>query len=116
MPNTANDLSGYVSGDPLPELVPVFEPAAGQPQAPAVVLSDDVLSDLLFGDVIDISELIPQFLAPSGETAGLDSTGPTAAPIIAATDSDDVLAEAGLATLTILYDDDIMAPGGFWTE
>jgi hypothetical protein len=97
-----------------PELVPAFARGSSLPQLEqaAVVLSDDLLSDMLFGDVIDISELIPQLLTPSGETAGLNSTGPTAPPIIASTDSDDVLAGPGLATLTILYDDDILAPGG----
>jgi hypothetical protein len=113
MPKIENVLSSYVSGDPLPKLIPVFEAAAGQPQAQqVVVLSDDLLSDVLFGDVIDISDLIPQFLSPSDETTRLHSTDFTAAPTVSSTDGGDVLAPAGRATLTILYDDDILASDG----
>ena len=59
-----------------PELVPVVESGAqGLPQAAGSgsdeLVLGDLLADALFGEVIDISDLIPRMLSPSGaaETA-----------------------------------------------
>lgn len=107
------------SGDPSPELVPVVEPGATAlmfPQ-PAEASGDELaldglLSEALFGEVIDISDLIPRVLSPEPVMSGglaLDS-GP-ADPGLA--DGGDGLAAGSQAVaLTILYDDDMLASDG----
>ena len=99
-----------------PELVPVFVSGASLPQAPALVLPDDFLSETLFGEVIDISELIPRLLSPSAEAG--DQPVTDAQLVADATgagfgrqDAGDVAAAASHAAgvLTILDDDDILA-------
>ena len=74
MTQTVKTIPDQYSGDSSPELVPLVEPelvpvfvsGAGlpQPQASALVLPDDLLSEALFGEVIDISELIRGFCRP----------------------------------------------------
>jgi hypothetical protein len=102
--------------------VPVVEPGAlslAFPQAADAGLGSefalgDLLSDMLFGEVIDISDLIPQLLSPPDDAAGLPSTDSIAAQTFASADGADILATAGhaSATLTILYDADPLAAGG----
>jgi hypothetical protein len=95
-------------GDFSPELVPVFMSGASLPQPEAPVLPDDLLAEALFGEVIDISDLLPQVLSPSAEAALLP---PTEAAGLS--QGDDVPAAVDHpAALTILYDDDILASGG----
>ena len=71
----------------------------------------DLLSDVLFGEVIDISDLIPRMLSPPAETAAslalpVDPAAGAVPPL------GEVLALSGHAeALTILYDDDILASG-----
>lgn len=106
-----------VSGDTSPELVPVVERGAlalAFPQ-PTVAGSGqelelgDLLADALFGEVIDISDLIPRVLSPSAEAL---APQPTAAEtVFSMPDAGDVLASHA-AALTILYDDDILALDG----
>ena len=99
-----------------PELVPVVESGAqGLPQAAGSgsdeLVLGDLLADALFGEVIDISDLIPRMLSPSGaaETAapGVDVLGMPQSSLGA---GEDVLVAVGHhgAALTILYDDDIL--------
>jgi len=108
------DLSGL--DDPSPELVPVVEPGA-----PGLMLSQpadasgselalgDLLSDALFGEVIDISDLIPR-LSPVAEAPAIAAMETTAAAELGVADGSDLLAASGhAAALTILYDDDILA-------
>jgi hypothetical protein len=68
-----------------------------------------LLSDVLFGEVIDISDLVPRMLSPSAETAA--SLALPVDPAAGAVPSlGEVLALSGHAeALTILYDDDILA-------
>ena len=68
---------GTISDEFSPELVPVVEPgtlALAFPQ-PAVAGNEfalgDLLSDALFGEVIDISDLIPRVLSPPAEAGSL---------------------------------------------
>lgn len=105
---------GTISGDPSPELVPVVEPgtlalALPQPAGNEIALGD-VLSDALFGEVIDISDLIPSVLSPSAE-AGPQPVSDSAVTGFSAPHAGDVAAAAGHAAgmLTILYDEDILA-------
>jgi len=103
---------GTISDEFSPELVPVVEPgtlALAFPQ-PAEAGNEfalgDLLSDALFGEVIDISDLIPRVLSPSA-----DAPQPSAAEAaFSVPDAGDVLA-GHAAALTILYDDDILASG-----
>ena len=69
--------------------------------------------DALFDEVIDISDLILPLLSPQPDAAGLPSTDLTAAQALAFTRRGDILATAGYvaATVTILYDDDVLAAG-----
>jgi hypothetical protein len=110
---------GLVSGDLSPELVPVVEPGAlalafRQPaQAGDETALGDLLSDALFGEVIDISDLISRVLLfpaevalhPDADTSGTGFGGQDAGDFAAA-------ASDGAAVLTILYDDDILTSGG----
>ena len=115
--STTSDLS---PGDISPELVPVVEPGAlplafSQP-ADAGLSSElalgDLLSDALFGEVIDISDLIPRI-----RRLGRGGCAGTAAgrrrwrqPELGLPDGADILAAQGhAAALTILYDEDLLA-------
>ena len=115
--STTSDLS---PGDISPELVPVVEPGAlalafSQP-ADAGLGSElalgDLLSDALFGEVIDISDLIPRLLSPSGEavTPQVPPAETMAAQELGLPDGADILAAQGhAAVLTIFYDEDLLA-------
>jgi hypothetical protein len=98
-------------GDPSPELVPVIKPGAvalPQPAGAGEVAFDGLLSDALFGEVIDISDLIPNMLAPPADTAtpGVPATESVGMMELSSVDG---LAVAGhAAALTILYDDGIL--------
>ena len=88
----------FVSGAGLP-----------QPQAPALVLPDDLLSEALFGEVIDISELIPRLLSPLQGTAAPPATEAMTAQEFGLPDGADITAAHAATALTILYDEDILA-------
>ncbi len=94
-----------------PELVPVFVSGADlpQPRAPALVLPDDLLSEALFGEVIDISELIPRLLSPLQDKAALPATEAMTAQEVGLTDGADITAAHAATALTILYDEEILA-------
>lgn len=70
-----------------------------------------LLADALFGEVIDISDLIPRMLSPPAEMAA--SLALPVDPAAEAVPSlGEVLALSSHAeALTILYDDDILASG-----
>ena len=104
-----------------PELVPVDDFAAltfadVQPQAatsgdgPALA---DLIEDVLFGEVIDISDLIPHLLSYSAGAAapGVAVAEAAAAAEFGVFDGGDAMAAEGHPALTILYDDDILASG-----
>jgi hypothetical protein len=103
-----------VSGDSAPELLPVvvpgFDLSLVPPQRPVVEPTEDLLADSLFGDVIDISDLIPRLSSPSAEVCSpeilLAETAGTAELMLA--DGGDALAMGHAAALTILYDDAIL--------
>jgi hypothetical protein len=103
--------------DPSPELVPVIEPgvaamALPPPAGAGEVAFDGLLSDALFGEVIDISDLIPNMLAPPADIAkpGVPATESVGMMELSSVDG---LAVAGhAAALTILYDDGILASDG----
>ena len=118
--STTSDLS---PGDISPELVPVVEPGAlalafSQP-ADAGLSSElalgDLLSDALFGEVIDISDLIPRLMPQPGDPAIQPVTDPVAAHEFAAVDTADLSVTTGhaAAPLTILYDDDMLEGGSY---
>ena len=104
-----------VSSDFSLEIVPVLEPGALaflQPaQAGDEIALGDLLSDALFGEVIDISDLIPRVLLssaevqPVAEASGIGFGGRDAGDFAAAVSH-------GAGALTILYDDDILALDG----
>ena len=105
--------------DVPPELVPVIGPGAAalalpQPAGADKAVLDDLLSDALFGEVIDISELIPRVLSSSADastlgTSAADTAGPTQ-PDLA--DGGGILVAGEATMLTILYDDGILASDG----
>jgi hypothetical protein len=118
--NKGGSMSNQFSpGDVSPELVPVVEPGAlglilpQQTEAPANELDlGDLLSDALFGEVIDISDLIPRLLSPSHETAAFVPPPVEAMTVqeFGLSDSAGTLAAQGhTAALTILYDEDVLA-------
>lgn len=76
-------------------------------------LLDGLLSDALFGEVIDISDLIPRVMSPSAEALAPQQPAVemAAAMEFGMQDGSDVLASHA-AALTILYDDDILALDG----
>ena len=114
---TTSTTADKIPGDLSPELVPVVEPGTlaltfPQPEGPGNKLEfGDILSDALFGEVIDISDLIPRVLSPSTET--LASQLPVEAELHMP-DGVDVLGAFGHAAsaLTILYDDGILTSDG----
>jgi len=97
--------------------VPVVEPgtlalAFPQPaEAGNEIALGDLLSDALFGEVIDISDLIPRVLSPSPEAA-LQPTADAAGIGFGGQDAGEVVVAASQVALTILYDDDILASDG----
>ena len=107
---------GTIPGDASPELVPVVEAGAlalALPQTAGVAAAgeialDGLLSDALFGEVIDISDLIPRLLPTD------DMVTPQVAPADAGAlafilpDGDGLAASHAAAALTIFYDDDIL--------
>jgi hypothetical protein len=112
-----------VSGDFSPELVPVVEPGAlaltfsqSAGASSAELALGDLLSDALFGEVIDISDLIPRVLSPSAEAAppGISAAETVETAELGLADGGDTLTAAGHAAggLTILYDDDMLASDG----
>ena len=123
-PDGTDNASGKEAGvSPLASLVDVgvleveLTDYAG-PAPDAIVQSaalGDLLADALFGEVIDISDLIPQVLSSSADaatpgTSAAGTAGPTQPGL---TDSGDILAAAGeAAVLTILYDDGLLASDG----
>ena len=108
-----------ISGDFSQELVPVIAPAAlalafPQPEGPGNDLElGDLLADALFGEVIDISDMIPRLLSPSSETV-LPHLPVVEAAELNIPDARDVLAASSHAAdaLTMLYDDDILVSEG----
>jgi len=111
------DLSG--NGESSPELVPVVETGAlalalpGAAEAsPAELALGDLLSDALFGEVIDISDLIPRVLSPAMDAPPPQSVADAAETGFFGQDAGDIAAAAGHGALTILYDDDIRALDG----
>jgi len=112
---------GAISGDFSPELVPVVEPGAGTLALPLLanayteIAFDDLLSDSLFGEVIDISDLVPRFLSPSTDAALQPFTNAELIADATATGfgglgaGDDAGASGHATMLTILYDDDLLA-------
>ena len=107
---------GTISGEFWPELVPVMEPgtlalALQQPaNADNEIALGDLLSDTLFGEVIDISDLIPRLSSPSAEVSapGILATETAGAAEFMLADGGDALAAGHAAVLTILYDDAIL--------
>jgi hypothetical protein len=105
------DIEAVGAMDALPELVPVAEadtlalPPAGAPSVGDIELGD-LLSDALFGEVIDISDLIPQVLTP---TWASEIAPAEAAEVSLAVGGEIPAATDHTAGLTILYDDDILA-------
>ena len=105
-------------GGSFSELVPVLEPNAVPalphpvqtvPGSPAELA--DLLSDALFGEVIDISDLVPRMLSSPTETPAALSV-PVDAATEAASSFDQVAAmSVHVETLTILYDDDMQISG-----
>jgi hypothetical protein len=99
------------------ELLPVAEPSAlsqsllrsnGNGAADKIALGD-VLADALFGEVIDISDLISQVLTTvdSARPLPVDAAG------LSQVDGGCICAATGQdVVLTILYDDDILTSGG----
>lgn len=104
-----------ISGELTPELAPVFEPGTPAFKPEAAAAGDDlglgdILTDALFGEVIDISDLIPRALSPSSEVfaAELPTVGTAAAMEFGMQEGSDVFASHS-AALTILYVDGILA-------
>jgi hypothetical protein len=96
-----------------PELVPVFAPdPAPQPGAVAEGLPVEILPDILLGEVIDISDLIPQLGYSLAGTPALPLAGLLDAAASSSTAADISFEADHAAALTILYDDDILASGG----
>ena len=97
--------------------MPVVEPgtlALALPlpaDASSEIALGDLLSDALFGEVIDISDLIPSVLSPSAEVAVPQPVADVAGIGLGVQDAGDVAVASSDATgvLTILYDDDILA-------
>lgn len=87
-----------------------FAALVPNPDAHPAGISD--LSDVLFGEVIDISDLIPRLQPASGDAVTPGFAAADALPEPGFVDGGDVLAATGHATLTILYDDDILASDG----
>lgn len=110
----------YILPDPAtsePELVPINDFvtltfADMQPQSIAPgdgpVLAG-LIEDALFGEVIDISELIPRVLSPSAGAAPGVAGAEQAAAEFGTSDGSDAVVVDGHPALTILYDDDILA-------
>jgi hypothetical protein len=105
------------SDDLSPELVPVVDPGATALTLPSRADAasgepalGDLLSDALFGEVIDISDIIHSVLTAPIETTALGAVaeaGGTAERGPA--DSGEILPAASNAVpLTILYDDDVL--------
>ena len=71
----------------------------------------DLLSDVLFGEVIDISDLVPRMLSPPTETAASLAlpVDPAAGPVPSL--GEVLTLSSHTEALTILYDDDILASG-----
>jgi hypothetical protein len=102
-----------------PELVPVVEAEARSLALPQPVAGTcevalgDILADALFGEVIDISDLIPRVLSSSADAAtpGIANVAEPTQPGL--NDGSDILAAPNEATvLTILYDDGILTSDG----
>ena len=114
------DIKAVGAMDILPELVPVVEVGAAalvmpQPAGVGEIALGDLLADALFGEVIDISDLIPRVLSSSADAAtpGISAASSAGSMQSGLTDGGDNLAAAGEAmVLTILYDDDILTSGG----
>jgi hypothetical protein len=120
MPGTmagSKEMNDIVGGS-SPELVPVVEPDAAPLASPTLsgagddIAIGDLLSDALFGEVIDISDLIPRLQPGSGEALVPGFAAASALPEPGSIEAGDVLAVSGHAALTILYDDDILASDG----
>jgi hypothetical protein len=100
-----------------PELVPVFVPGAdaslalpqGQPTW-VVAPMEDLLADALFGDVIDISDLIPSLLSPPPGSAGIAGEGLEHVLVADGGGIADALVNAP-ALVTVLYDEDDFSAG-----
>ena len=83
---------GWPAGADLPMLAPSPVPAVDH------AALGDILADSLFGEVIEISDLIPQLLAPGTEQAS--------APVepVAAEPAGDIF--AGSVSFSILFEED----------
>jgi hypothetical protein len=107
-------------GASTPELVPVVDvsaPAAALPQPAGAAAGDialgDILSDTLFGEVIDISDLIPALSAEAAIPGLPEPTGAVGPGGIGLPDGGEFPATTHLdAGLSILYDEDILASDG----
>ena len=104
------------TSDQPQELVPVaglgalsqaLPPSTGAP--PGELVLGDLLSDVLLGEVIDISDLIPQILSPAVSVSEI--TPVQAAQLGQVGGGDVATASDHAAALAILYDDDILASG-----
>ena len=73
----------------------------------------DLVSDALFGEVIDISDLLSRVLLSPAEVA-LQPVADTSGTGFGGQDAGDLAAAAsdGAGVLTILYDDGLLASGG----
>jgi hypothetical protein len=116
----AGERTGKGPGDGAPELVPVPQPDAfalalpqAEPATGEVAALDGLLSDALFGEVIDVSELIPRVLETPAPVA-VPSASEVMVPDIGVPDVGEGVDTAGgtSVALSILYDDDVLASDG----
>ncbi len=97
-----------------PELVPVVDPEAlallqgGTPSLHETLALNEILDDALFGEVIDISELIPGVLSESGTHTAELASAPFEPAGVGLDLSPEPVGDLSVA-LSVLYDDDILA-------
>jgi hypothetical protein len=111
MPKAINLFSDQDS----PELVPTLASSVGlpRPEEATVALPDELLADMQRGEVIDISELIPQLASSFEGDAALPTAGSLDGSINPPTGMTDLSSTAVDATaLAILYDDDLLLSEG----
>jgi hypothetical protein len=80
-------------------------PAARDGTAPAL---DGLLSEVLFGEIIDISDLVPLVLSSAADTANSEVLSATSTEF-RPPDNGDVLLVSGQSAMSILYDDGILS-------
>lgn len=110
MAETESIAPEQIDGD-LAELVPVFRHSIEQ-QQPEAHKALVAAEDILFGEVIDISDLIAR-LSPEVAAAGIGAMEMPATVDPGVGEGSAALASPEhTGVLTILYDDDILASGG----